>query len=220
MVSACEVRWRSPTSGATTGQVSTELSRRGTTENAMSKAIEELAHFVAGTPWETIPEALREHAKLVLLDTVGVILAGSVQPEVAGVRARLAATGGRGATVSAPDWPQTDPRTAALLNGLAGRSIELCEGHRYVSCQGAVQVLPTALASAEWLERSGRETLAALIFGYEVAARLGAGLTARPIAHQNGQAPLPRAAGARGGPRRPTRSQRPPQRRPAPPLGE
>src|SRR3989441_1545136 len=165
----------------------------------MGKAIDELAHFAAGTPWETIPEALREHAKLVLLDTVGVILAGSVQAEVADVRTRLTATGGRGATVYAPGWPTTDPRTAALLNGLAGRSIELCEGHRYVSCQGAVQVLPTALASAEWLERSGRETLAALIFGYEVAARLGAGMTARPIAHQNGQAPLlgAVAAGAR-----------------------
>lgn len=165
----------------------------------MGQAIEALAHFVAGTPWETIPEAVREHAKLVLLDTVGVILAGSVQPEVAGARARLTATGGRGATVYAPGWPTTDPRTAALLNGLAGRSIELCEGHRYVSCQGAVQVLPTALAGAEWLQRSGQETLAALIFGYEVAARLGAGLTARPIAHQNGQAPLlgAVAAGAR-----------------------
>ena len=165
----------------------------------MGEAIEELAHFVAGTSWETIPEAIREHAKLVLLDTVGVILAGSVQPEVAGVRARLTATGGHGATVYAPGWPTTDPRTAALLNGLAGRSIELCEGHRYVSCQGAVQVLPSALASAEWQERSGRETLAALIFGYEVAVRLGAGLTARPLAHQNGQAPLlgAVAAGAR-----------------------
>src|SRR6266851_703087 len=165
----------------------------------MGGAIETLAHFIAGTPWEAIPKAVREHAKLVLLDTVGVILAGSVQPEVAGVRARLTATGGRGATVYAPGWPTTDPRTAALLNGLAGRSIELCEGHRFVSCQGAVQILPTALASAEWLERSGRETLAALIFGYEVAARLGAGLTARPIAHQNGQAPLlgAVAAGAR-----------------------
>jgi len=165
----------------------------------MGKAIEELAHFAATTPWETIPSAVREHAKLVLLDTLGVILAGSVQPEVAGVRAGLTATGGRGATVYAPGWPTTDPRTAALLNGLAGRSIELCEGHRYVSCQGAVQALPTALANAEWLERSGRETLAALIFGYEVAARLGAGLTARPIAHQNGQAPLlgAVAAGAR-----------------------
>jgi 2-methylcitrate dehydratase PrpD len=165
----------------------------------MGHAIEKLAQFVADTPWETIPAAVHEHAKLVLLDTLGVILAGSVQPEVAAARERLTKTGGRGATVYAPDWPQTDPRTAALLNGLAGRSIELCEGHRYVSCQAAVQALPTALASAEWLQRSGKETLAALIFGYEVAARLGAGLTARPLAHQNGQAPLlgAVAAGAR-----------------------
>jgi 2-methylcitrate dehydratase PrpD len=165
----------------------------------MGKAIEELAHFAAVTPWETVPERVQEHAKLVVLDTLGVMLAGSVQPEVAGVRERLTVTGGRGATVYAVGWPMTDPRTAALLNGLAGRSVELCEGHRYVSCQGAVQVLPTALASAEWLERSGRETLASLVFGYEVAARVGAGVTARALAHQNGQAPLlgAVAAGAR-----------------------
>src|SRR5206468_8911107 len=169
---------------------------RSTTEIVMGKAIEELAHFVARTPWEAIPGAVQTHAKLVLLDTLGVILAGSVQPEVAGARARLTATGGRGATVYAPGWPATDPRTAALPNGLAGRSIELCEGHRYVSCQGAVQALPTALACGEWLQRSGRETLSALIFGYEVAARLGAGLTTRPLAHQNGQAPLLGAVGA------------------------
>jgi 2-methylcitrate dehydratase PrpD len=165
----------------------------------MGKEIEDLARFAADTPWDNIPEGVRRHAKLVLLDTLGVTLAGSLQPEVADTRARLTANGGRGATVYAPGWPTTDPRTAALLNGLAGRSIELCEGHRYVSCQGAVQVLPTALAGAEWLERSGRETLAALIFGYEVAVRLGAAMTARPLAHQNGQAPLlgAVAAGAR-----------------------
>ena len=162
----------------------------------MGQAIEELAHFIAGTPWEAIPKSVREHAKLVVLDTVGVILAGSIQPEVAGVRARLTATGGHGATILAPGAPTSDPRTAAFLNGLAGRSIELCEGHRYVSCQGAVQALPTALACGEWLQRSGRETLSGLIFGYEVAARLGAGLTTRPLAHQNGQAPLLGAVGA------------------------
>jgi len=162
----------------------------------MGRAIEDLAHFVADTPWEAIPKSVREHAKLVALDTVGVILAGSVQPEVASVRARLTATGGHGATIYAPGAPTSDPRTAAFLNGLAGRSIELCEGHRYVSCQGAVQALPTAFACTEWLQRSGREALAGLIFGYEVAARLGAGLTARPLAHQNGQAPLLGAVGA------------------------
>src|SRR5438132_827041 len=64
----------------------------------MGQAIEALAHFVAGTAWEAIPEAVRAHAKLVLLDTLGVILAGSVQPEVAGVRAR--SRPGRGCAVS------------------------------------------------------------------------------------------------------------------------
>jgi len=131
----------------------------------MGEAIEQLAHFIADTPWDAIPEAVRHHAKLVFLDTVGVMLAGSVQPEVAGARARLTATGGHGATILAPGAPRSDPRTTAFLNGLAGRSIELCEGHRYIPCQGAVQVLPTALACAEWLQRSGRETLAALVFG-------------------------------------------------------
>ena len=93
----------------------------------------------------------------------------------------------------------SDPRTAALLNGIAGRSIELCEGHRYVSCQGAVQIVPGVLAVGEWAQSTGREMLTALIVGYDAAVRLGAALTPRALAHQNGQAALlgAVAAGAR-----------------------
>ena len=156
----------------------------------MGQQIERLAEFVAGSSWEAIPTSVREHAKLVLLDTFGVILAGSEQPEVGRLRARLLDAGGTGATVYARGCPTTDPRTAALLNGIAGRSIELCEGHRYVSCQGAVQVLPAALAVGEAVGSSGRDVLAALILGYEVAVRIGSGATARPLAHQNGQWPM------------------------------
>ncbi|MBI3325980.1 MAG: MmgE/PrpD family protein [Nitrospinae bacterium] len=156
----------------------------------MGAQIERLARFVAETSWEAIPEAIRKHAKLVLLDTLGVILAGSEQPEVGQLQDRLIATGGAGATVLARGWPTSDPRTASLLNGIAGRSIELCEGHRYVSCQGAVQVVPAVLAIGEWANRHGREALTALILGYDVAARIAACITARALAHQNGQAPL------------------------------
>ncbi len=165
----------------------------------MGEQIDRLAQFVAETQWEEIPDAVRQHAKLVLLDTLGVILAGAEQPEVCQLRERLRATAGTGATVLARGWPSSDPRTAALLNGIAGRSIELCEGHRYVSCQGAVQVVPGVLAVGEWAQSTGREMLTALILGYDVAVRLGAALTARPLAHQNGQAPLlgAVAAGAR-----------------------
>src|SRR5438270_8404176 len=104
----------------------------------MGLQIEALAQFVAQTRWEDIPEPVQRHTKLVLLDTLGVILAGAERPEVRELREALAGTAGTGATVFARGWPTHDPRTAALLNGIAGRSIELCEGLRFVSgvCPG------------------------------------------------------------------------------------
>lgn len=160
----------------------------------MGQQIEELARFVAETRAEDIPEAVREHAKITLLDTLGVILAGSTRPEVAALRVRLG--GGTGATVYAADWPQNDARTAALLNGIAGRAIELCEGLRLVSGQAAMQVLPGVLAVGEAAGSSGADILAALILGYDVAGRLATGFTPRPLAHQNGQVSLIAAAAA------------------------
>src|SRR5882757_1436657 len=162
----------------------------------MGQQIEKLAHFVARTQWDEIPGAVQRHAKLVLLDTLGVILAGAARPEVRRLRDRLAAGAGSGATVFARGWPIHDPRTAALLNGIAGRSIELCEGLRFVSGQAAMQVLPGVLAVAEQARSSGREVLAAFVLGYDVAARLSGGFTPRPLAHQNGQVSLLAAAAA------------------------
>jgi 2-methylcitrate dehydratase PrpD len=160
----------------------------------VAKQIEELAAFVATARWEDVPDSIRHHTKLVLLDTLGVILAGGERPEVRQLRERL--PGGTGATVYARGWPAQDARTAALLNGIAGRSIELCEGLRFVSGQAAMQVLPGALAVGEQAGSTGRDTLMALLLGYDVAARLAGGFTPRPLAHQNGQVSLLAAAAA------------------------
>lgn len=153
----------------------------------MGQSVEALARLVAETRWEQVPDAVRQHAKLVLLDTLGVILAGSEQPELRILRTRIAAGSGTGATILARGCPAATPAMAAFVNGTAGRSIELCESHRFVSCQAAVQVLPGVLAAAERCGSSGRDMLLALILGYDVAIRLGAGTTQRPLAHQNGQ---------------------------------
>jgi len=160
----------------------------------MGREIEKLAEFAAQTQWEDVPEPVQRHTKLVLLDTLGVILAGAERPEVRQLRERLAGTAGTGATVYARGWPSYDPRTAALLNGIAGRSIELCEGLRLVSGQAAMQVLPGVLAVGEHARSPGRELLAAFLLGYDVAGRLAGGFTPRPLAHQNGQVSLLAAA--------------------------
>src|SRR6516162_7053379 len=127
----------------------------------MGREIEKLAEFVAQTRWQDVPEPVREHTKPVFLDTLGVILAGAERPEVRQLLERLAGTAG----------------TGALLNGFAARSIELCEGLRMVSGQAAMQILPGVLAVAEHARSSGREMLAALLLGYDVAGRLAGGFT-------------------------------------------
>ena len=162
----------------------------------MGQQIEELARFTAETGWDDIPPAVQQHAKLVFLDMLGVILAGAERPEVRALRDRLRATSGSGATVYGRGWPSADARTAALLNGIAGRSIELCEGLRLVSGQAAAQVLPGVLAVSEALGRSGKDMMAAFVLGYDVAARLCSAFTPWPLAHQNGQACMLAAVGA------------------------
>lgn len=167
----------------------------------MSKTVDALAAHASSTSWGDLPAPVQHHARLVLLDTIGVMLAGSLQPEVVQLRRALLARGtvdGEATLVCSP-LVRADVRTAALLNGIAGRSVELCEGHRFVSCQAAVQVLPAVLSVGESMRASGAELLTALVVGYDVGVRFGAGMQARPLAHQNGQTAMlgAIAAGAR-----------------------
>ena len=169
----------------------------------MGRQVETLAGFVAGTRFEDIPERVRRHAKLVVLDTLGVMLAGSQRPEVRQLRSALLAAPGDGpsgpSTAYAVGFPTGDPRSVALVNGIAARSLELCEGHRFVMFQGGAQILPGLLAVAEDRQLSGRDVLAAFILGYDAGARLSLSMTPRALVHQNGQATLlgASAAGAR-----------------------
>ena len=60
----------------------------------MGLQIERLAQFVARTQWKDIPGPVQRHTKLVLLHTLGVILAGAQRPEVRELREALAGTAG------------------------------------------------------------------------------------------------------------------------------
>jgi len=160
----------------------------------MGREIEELSGHVAATGWADMPEAVRKRAKLIVLDTIGVMLAGAMRPEVAALRAQLAPSLGTGASLFAPGVAAADPRSAAMLNAIAGRSVELCEGQR--GLQPAVHILPGVFAMGQALGLGGAAMLEALVLGYEVAGRLNPRFTPRAFAHPNGQVSLLGAAAA------------------------
>ena len=160
----------------------------------MGDQIEKLAQFIARTGWDDMPEAVHRRAKLVLLDTIGVTLAGAARPEVIGLRKQMLMGAGSGATILAAGLPQADIRTAALLNGMANRSVEMCEGLR--GLQPSPHIFPPVLAIAEQRGLGGRDMLGAFVLGYEVGGRLSRGYTQRAFSHPNGQISLLSAAAA------------------------
>ena len=144
-----------------------------------------LSRLVAETPPEGIPAEVRRHAALVLTDTVGAILAGSREPEIERLHAHADRAAGP-ATVLARGFRRVDPWWAVVANGTAGTMLELDEGHRFARGHPGIHALPAALAEAERLGASGAALIAAVVLGYEVAARLGAAAPVRPGMHMHG----------------------------------
>ena len=134
---------------------------------------------------DAIPVEVRRHAALVVADTVGAILGGTVEPEIRRLHARADRAAGP-ASVLAPGFPRVEPWWAIVANGTAGAMLELDEGNRFARGHPAVHVVPAALAEAERLGASGKALLTALVLGYEVAARLGAAAPVRPGVHMHG----------------------------------
>lgn len=133
-----------------------------------------LAEFASDLALADIPPAVREHAKLSILDTAGCGLFGSTLEATGILRRALAGVDsggparlwGGGDALSAPH--------AALVNGTAVHGFEFDDLHpRSIVHVGCV-TLPAALAVAEQRGiEPGERLLTAVVAGIEVAARVG-----------------------------------------------
>lgn len=139
----------------------------------MPTLTETLASFVAGLRCDAIPAGVRAKARLCILDTLGAGLAGSRTDEGRRIMAGVAECQ-TGAAAGIWGTPQrASAPAAALVNGTLAHTRELDDfggcGH-----SGAV-VVPAALAVAEQTGASGAQLLAAVVAGYEIAARVTEG---------------------------------------------
>ena len=151
--------------------------------------IEQLGAFVEAFDLDQCPAEVVDSAKRILLDTVGVLVAGTAAAEVRRLQESLGiVVDSRGALASTAGSPLGfTPASAAFIHGTAGTWYELDEGNYVTNQHPAIHVVPAALAVAEANGMSGRDLLAAVVVGYEVSARAGMATTFRDdVMHPHG----------------------------------
>jgi 2-methylcitrate dehydratase PrpD len=154
--------------------------------NAVTAALARLGAFASSVEHDTLPSAVRERVQLMLLDVLGVTVAGARTPELRALAAAWAPGAGPAPVLGA--GIATDPDAAAWLNGVAACCLELDEGNKHAQGHPAAHVVFAALAQAASPGRavSGEDLLSAIVAGYEVAVRFGRATRRRPDLHTHG----------------------------------
>lgn len=148
--------------------------------------LQQFCVFLAEQNSEKIPSSVLKHAQWVLLDTLGVILRGSSVPEVGEIARRLGACRLEAGATFLGHGGFFSPPLAAMLNGIAGSSLEFEEGNSRAMGHPAIQLVPALLAAAEEQSSSGERLLTGLVCGYEGASRISRASMMRKGLHPTG----------------------------------
>src|SRR5439155_6192384 len=152
---------------------------------ALMDYLARLAGFACGIRLADLPASTVKASKLVLLDTIGAIVAGSALPENARLARMAANRAPHGLCTLAGHSARADSLLATFTNATAGVAFEMDEGNRLGGGHPAIHVIPGALAVAEEIGASGGRLLEVLVVGYEIGSRLGGATQARSNVHSH-----------------------------------
>jgi len=136
----------------------------------------ELGKRILALQYEDLPQKAVNSAKIAILDTLGVTLAGA-REEAPGIVGRLL---GGGPTTGLCLVFGSDRRTthldAALINGTAAHALDFDDCSNTLGGHPSAPILPALLALAEEIDAAGRDVLLAYIVGFETQARIARGV--------------------------------------------
>lgn len=133
-----------------------------------------LAAFAAELDFDALPAEVVAKAKALMRDGLGNQLAASVVAEPARTAIGLLEEFGGSPQASVTGYDLKLPVPfAALANAMLGHGVELDDAHRDALTKSGSSLVPSAVASGEFRRSSGRETIVALVVGYELMIRIG-----------------------------------------------
>jgi 2-methylcitrate dehydratase PrpD len=153
----------------------------------MSEQITDLCRHIAALSLKTVPDAVLDHARLVLLDSLGVITAGARSPHIDRIAKHLESNANRRTAIPCLGRREfLNSIDAAQLMGMAGSSLEFEEGNSRAMGHPAIQIIPALIAESVSRHHTGTDFLLAFISGYEVACRVSRAANTRRGLHPTG----------------------------------
>lgn len=135
-----------------------------------------LASFVVDTPAASIPQELLHAAADAFTDTVGVALAGTLEPASELALDWVEELGGNGAASVWGRSIRAPAAEAAFANGISAHALDFDDSLPSLRSHPSATMVPTALAVGEAVGASGRDVAGAYVLGLEVAGKLGKAL--------------------------------------------
>jgi 2-methylcitrate dehydratase PrpD len=133
-----------------------------------------LVNYIQKFEYEHIPANVVAHSKLVILDTLGAIIAAS-NPKYSASEIICNFAKEQGGTpessIIGRDF-KTNCVNAALVNGTLGYYCDIESHHVRAIVHAPASNLPTSLAVGERLKASGKQFLAAFVLGVDIACRV------------------------------------------------
>jgi 2-methylcitrate dehydratase PrpD len=139
----------------------------------MMQLARELARRSAALRFEHLPADAVKWAKIGILDTVGVTLAGCGE-ECARIARRLAGNGGQSLVFGTSE--RTSVLDAALVNGVAAHALDFDDMNNTLGGHPSAPILPALFALADERPVTGRALIAAFVAGFETECKLGRGV--------------------------------------------
>ena len=137
-----------------------------------------LSQFALPLGYDDIPAAVRERAKHLILDFVGIALASTKYPFASVSLAALQELGtGTSAVIGV--GRRLSLRDAVLMNGILVHGLDFDDTHSRGVIHATASSFPCALALADRDDADGETLLAAYVAAMEVATRLGVGRQGR-----------------------------------------
>jgi 2-methylcitrate dehydratase PrpD len=133
-----------------------------------------LAKLINATNYDNLPPETRHWARVGILDTVGVTIAGAADPS-ARICAGVLGSASGPACVFGSDQ-RIGMLDAALVNGTASHALDFDDCNNTLGGHPSAPILPALFALADETGASGRELLTAYVTGFEAECKISMGV--------------------------------------------